>query len=501
MSLKIQRSMADGAMWMMLFKLTERGLGAISTLLLVRLLAPSDFGIVAMAVSFIAMAELLAAFGFDVALIQERNPSLEHYHTAWTLNALLGLGITLLMAASAGPIALFYKQPAVFWVVLALALGPLITGCENIGVVAFRKNLEFRREFAFQINRKLAGFMVVVPLAFWLRSYWALVAGTLASKLAGTLMSYRVHEFRPHFSLSKLRSLFGFSKWLLLNNILGFLKARTSDFFIGRMRGAEELGLYNVSSEFANLPTTELSAPINRALLPGFAQIGNDPSALFSAYTNAISFVSLLVVPAAAGIFSIAELLVPVVLGPKWTGAAPLIRVVAINGAMTVVEGGIYSIMLAIGYPRDLTRINGVHVVVQLGLMLSLVASFGAIGAAYASLCASLCAAPFYLYYLRKHTGIPVFVFARAIARPLMAAAVMMVVLLLTLPSDIKALSISAAGVWLAIGVGIGAATYIVALILVWLALGRPDGVERMTIGRMRAQLRDRFRVGQRDRV
>jgi lipopolysaccharide exporter len=497
MSLKIQRSMADGAMWMMLFKLTERGLGAISTLLLVRLLAPSDFGIVAMAISFIAMAELLAAFGFDVALIQERNPSLEHYHTAWTLNVLLGLGITLLMAGSARPIAVFYKQPDVFWVVLALALGPLITGCENIGVVAFRKNLEFRREFAFQINRKLAGFTVVVPLAFWLHSYWALVAGTLASKLAGTLMSYRVQGFRPRFSLSKAATLFGFSKWLLLSNALTFLKARTSDFLIGRLLGPAVLGLYNVSCEFAYLPTTEFSAPINRALLPGFAQIAQDRPALLSAYTNAIGFVSMLVVPAAAGIFSVAQLLVPVALGPKWLGAVPLLQVLAFNGALMLLESSIYTVLIGTGHPGVLTRVNAVYIVVQFGLMLLWVGSHGAIGAAYASLSATVCAAPFYLYFLRRYTGIPVLVFMRAIARPVAASSVMMIVLHLALPADVATMPVLVAGAWLAAGVGGGLLVYVAALALIWLALGRPDGVERMAIGRLRTELRERFGIGQ----
>src|SRR5258708_24309472 len=99
------------------------------------------------------------------------------------------------MLAAAAPSTGYNADPAVFWVVCSLALAPLIGGSENIGVIAFRKELRFRSEFAFQISRKLAGVAVTVPLAFWLPRYWALVAGLLAPKIAGAPLNYLAHPF------------------------------------------------------------------------------------------------------------------------------------------------------------------------------------------------------------------------------------------------------------------------------------------------------------------
>lgn len=490
MSQAIQRSMAHGAAWMVLFKLLERSLGAISTLILVRLLAPKDFGMVAMATSFIALLEMFAAFGFDVALIQNQNAPEDHYHTAWTLNAGMRLCIMLFMMAIAEPVARFYRQPVLFWVVLALSLASPIGALENIGVVAFRKELNFRREFIFQLSRKLAAITVVVPMALWLHSYWALVAGTLVGRLTGTVMSYFMHPFRPRFSVSGAGALFRFSKWMLLNNFLAFVRVRASDFLVGRVLGPATLGLYNVSAEFANLPTTELGAPINRVLLSGFSRIGNDPPALSSAYQNAIGLVATVVVPAAAGIFSVANLLVPVVLGVKWAGAAPLLKLLSFNGAMTVIEGGVYTMMLAIGYPHDVTRINGIYVAVQVCLMLLLVGSFGAIGVAYASLCGSVCAAPFFLYYLRKHTGIPFSAFLRAVIRPVVAAFVMVVALSWDLPIRF-ATDLGLGPIICLVGAVLaGACVYVCALAAVWCAVGRPEGPERMAVERIGVEWR-----------
>ncbi|MCL4721472.1 MAG: oligosaccharide flippase family protein, partial [Gammaproteobacteria bacterium] len=282
---------------MILFKWVERGLGLISTLILVRLLSPADFGVVAMGLSFIFMGELLAAFSFDVALIQNQRATPDHYHSAWTLNVALGAGIAAFMLLLASPIAGFYGRPEVFPVVCVLALGPLLASLENIGVVAFRKDLEFRKEFLLQVSRKVIGFVVTVPLAFWLRSYWALVAGILAAKLGGTLVSYWAHPFRPRVSFSEVRSLMNFSRWLLLNNVVGFLKERSSDFVIGRLNGPAALGLYNVSYEFSNLPTNEIGAPINRALLPGYAKLKDDPGQVRITFANVAGVLAVIAIP------------------------------------------------------------------------------------------------------------------------------------------------------------------------------------------------------------
>lgn len=493
MSASSQRRMAGGAAWMVLFKLVERSLGLVSTLILVRLLAPTDFGVVSMAMSFIVMAELLTSFGFDVALIQNQNADAQHYHTAWTCNLLFGLLIFLLMLAAAAPAAAFYAEPAVFWVLCWLALGPLIGGCENIGVVAFRKELQFNREFTFQISRKLIGFLVTVPLAFWLRSYWALVAGMLASKLAGTMFSYMVHPFRPRLSLSGAAGLFSFSKWLLLNNALGFFKVRLADFFVGRMHGATALGLYNVAYEVANLPTSELGAPINRALLPGFSQLAQDAASLRAAYANAMGMLALFALPAAAGIFSVAEYLVPVILGPKWLAATPLIQTLGVFGAIELFHSSICTVLIARGYPAAVARSQLIFVAILVCLMFALVGRYGAMGAAASIVGASVLSTPAFLHAIRAHTGIGPGTFARAIARPLLASVAMALILRFALPSYVPTMGTGQAA-WLLIGaVVLGAMVYGIAAGLLWLAAGRPQSVEKFAFDNARAMLATRI--------
>jgi lipopolysaccharide exporter len=484
-----EQKMGSGAAWMVLFKLGERSLGLVSILILVRLLSPHDFGFVAMALSFIGMAELLTRFGFDVALIQDQAATDRHYHTAWTCNVLIGLFIFLLMLVAAAPITAFYAEPALFWVVCWLALAPLISGCENIGVVAFRKELRFRSEFAYQMSVKLAGFVVMVPLAFWLRSYWALVAGILASRLAGTAISYFAHPFRPRFSIAGAGVLFSFSKWLLLSNALAFLKVRSTDFVIGRSQGAETLGVYNVAYELANLPTSELGAPINRALLPGFSQIAQDPAQLHSAYVNAMGILVLFAVPAAAGIFAVSEYLVPVVLGPKWLAAVPLMQILALFGAIELFHSSMCTVLIGTGHPTAVVKGNVVFVVLLVILLIPLAERFGASGAAVAVVGASILSTPAYLMAIRVHLGIAPTAFARAITRPLIASIAMLAILRAIMPAYSPSMATSEAAWLLVGGVALGACLYALAMALLWLAAGRPQSVERLVFERASAML------------
>ena len=494
MSSGLQNKMAKGAVWMVLFKLVERSLGLVSTLILARLLTPADFGVVSMALSFIIMAELFSAFGFDIAIIQNQSATEEHYSTAWTCNLLLGVFITVLMLAAAAPVARFYQHPELTWVVVALAFGPLFNGAENIGIVAFRKDLNFRREFIFQVSRRLISFAVVIPLAFAVRSYWALVTGILLSKGAATVMSYAMHPFRPRFTLSKFRQLFSFSRWLLFNNLVGFFKERTSDFFIGRLYGAAPLGMYNIAYEFANLPTTELSAPINRALLPGYAKMEN-PEEIRSAYANALGVLALLALPCAAGIYAVAPFLVPVILGPKWLEAAPLMQLLAFNGVLLMFHSSMCSLLVARGFPGRVSWVNAAYVLTLIAALALFSLRFGVVGAAYAVLATSVLATPLYLFELKRSLGIGIGSFLKSIIRPAAAALLMALTINWALPAQATDLPFTTTLTWLGIGLSLGFASYLAYAAAIWWLAGRPAGAEQLMLERVRQRLSARAQV------
>jgi lipopolysaccharide exporter len=468
--------MAKGAAWMVGFKIAERGIGLISTVILARLLVPADFGLVAMAMAIIAVLELLSAFSFDVSLIQNQQTERRHYDTAWTFNVILAGAGALVLILLASPAARFYTEDRLEPVMYVLALGMLVHGFENIGTVAFRKELQFNKEFKFLIAKKLVAFCVTLVLAFTLKNYWALVGGMLCSKFAGVALSYAIQPYKPRFSLKAAPELFHFSKWLLINNMVLFLYHRSSDFIIGRLSGTHALGIFTIAREISCLPTTELVAPINRAVFPGYAKMAADRRVLQKGFLDVISIIALIGVPTGAGIGICAGPLVRVFLGERWLDAVPLIQVLAAYGVVTALQTNMGSILLALGRPRVLTILAGVHVLTLVPALLWLTSEKGVIGAAWASLGTALFLAPLNYFLVLKLLGMGPMPWLERIWRPVLATVIMI--------GAVSAASLYLNGltdiVQLATAVITGAVTYCTVIFSLWSLLSRPSGAERL---------------------
>lgn len=486
----IDSKIAKGAAWMVSFKMIDRGLGLISTVILARLLVPEDFGLVAMAMILIAALQLLIAFSFDVALIQNPNAGREQFDTAWTLSVLFCTLCGAILALLASTAAKFYAEPRLELVIYLLALGFAAQGLSNIGPVIFRREMRFDREFKFLLGKRMASLLVTIPLAFWLRNYWALVIGQLTGTFVSVALSYYVSDYRPRFSLKAKVELFHSSKWLMMNNILQFLNGRAAELVIGRLGGAGTLGVYTIASEISTLPTTELVAPINRAAFPGYARVAADIEALRSSFLNVISMIALFALPAGIGIVSVADLMVPAVLGWKWLPAIPLIQILAIFGVIQALQTNISYIYLATGHLAYVTVVGSIQFVILLGLLVPGILYWGATGAAWAFLGTVLLMTPVNQYLIARQLQLSTTAFGARLIRPLaasilMAAAVAGVKSLFVLKGENASYLVA-----LLLCVFAGALCYSIALYSLWRITGSPPGAERTTFGKIEQVLR-----------
>lgn len=474
---------------MVLARLATRVIGVISTLVLARFLMPEDFGLIAMATSIVAVIELLRAFGFDTVLIQKQQAGKEHYDTAWTFNVIVGIAAGLIVLLLSVPATVFYGESRIVPIMCLLAAGLAIQGFENVGIIDFRKYMRFDKDFTFMLGAKLAGFLVTVPIAVVFQTYWALVLGIMATRIWAVIASFVMHPYRPRFSLAASRELFSFSKWLLFNNFLLYLKSRASDFVIGRISGARSLGLFSVSYEIANLPTTEIVMPINRAVYSGYAQMDSDLARLRQGFLNVISVIAAFALPASAGIAATASLVVPLALGDRWLDAIPLIQVLAIYGVLIALQTNTLYIYIALGEPRTATLLNALHVAVLIPALVLGTMKSGSIGAAWACLITAVINAPINAWVLLQKLQLRPRDFLAAAWRPALSAAAMFLVVHLFMNRP-NGLSDAAAGVLrmlaeLGFVAGLGGMTYLAALWLLWLVARRPSGIEREILARL----------------
>lgn len=473
------QKLTSGAIWMVLFKWTERLIGFASTLVLARLLVPADFGLVAMATSVIALLEVVGYLGVDSALIQRTDATRAHYDTAWTFNILIGLVIAVAACASSQAVARLYADPRVVPILWAMALASLLQSAENIGTVNFRKEMDFRREFNYQALKKLVSLVTVVPLAFALRSYWALVIGTVVARFAGLALSFWMSSYRPRLSLARGRELFVFSRWMLLGSVVVFVRQRSSDFVIGRLFGAQSLGLYNIAAELGTLPATEVVMPVSRAAFPVYSAIAYDRDRLADIYHRVLGLVALVALPAGFGLAATADVLVPLLYGPNWAAAIPVAALLGLYGIALAVQGNIFPLFLAVGRPQVSVWVVAIQLACLLPMLVVLTRQSGISGAAAAYVVSGWLSMPVALYLAARELRVGIMRSVGTLWRPLAASCAMFFAL-----SSIFAPVGAAAGAGalsgrLALEVASGVALFLLGSAVLWLLSGRPDGAER----------------------
>lgn len=486
--------MARGAAWMVLFRLVDRSIGVVSTAVLARLLLPADFGLVAMAMSVIAFIELATAFSFDIALIQKKDPRREHFDTAWTLNLLVAAGGAAATAALALPAAAFYGDSRLSVVMLAIGAAWLVSGFENVGTVNFRRNMDFSSEFRFMASKRVIAFAVTMVAAWVFRSYWTLIIGMATGRIAGVVLSYTMQSFRPRLTLVHVRELFSFSGWMVLSNLAIVLMNRVPHFVVGRTFGAQSLGAYTVGVEIANLPHTEIVAPINRAMFPGFSRLVDDMDNFRKTCIDATAAIFLLVLPVSVGVAMMAPNIVRILLGPQWVEAVPIIQILAFAGAVSALTSNNMSAYQALGKPNLSTATLLVRMLLLLLGLVILTNRFGVVGVAYAEVLAALGSLAVSIPILAVTLKLKPFVYFGALVRPLIASALMGLVLHFVLPARGLDADIVHAITWLCLGSLAGAVVYPLIAAVLWLLAGRPESVELMIFSRIREMVSARTR-------
>lgn len=473
----MSREILTGAAWMIFVRVCDRLLGLVSTLVLARLLVPEDFGLIAMAMSVIALIELAGAFSFEIALIRQTNPAREHYDTAWTLNLAFALLCSALIAGLAPLAARFYEEPRLTLLMIVLAGGWLVQGFENIGIVNFRRRMDFASEFRFMFSKRFVGFVVTIALAIALQSYWALALGQSAMRATGLVLSYSMESYRPRLSLAARRDLFSFSGWLFVTNVMSFGLARLPHFVIGRLEGPAALGMYTIAAEFARLPSTELSAPINRAVLPGLSRVRENEAELRTLFIQVMSTTFALTLPAAIGLAMTAALVIQTVLGSQWSDAAPMLAILAVAGAVEVIGSNSGIAYLVLGRTRLVAGLSAAKLTVLVAAAIFLVPHLGAVGMAIAELIAATLVVLLGTATLIRSLRLSWKQIVAATWRTSISTTAMAIALLWFVGSPLSAESTVHA--WLLPqAIALGMVVYATSMLLLWQFSGRPPGAE-----------------------
>jgi len=349
--MSLRKSAISGIKWSSISLFARRGLSLLTTIVLARLLAPADFGLVAMAAVVIGFIELFKDLGTATAVIQRKDPSQALRASMFWLNAGFGVAAMLVLYLASPLAGAFYREPQVIPIMQVLSLSLLLSGLSNLQMSLLERNLEFDKLARIEIGTALFATLVGIMAAFLGHGAWSLVYQMLAGNLLATLLLWSASRWRPswQFDWAETRSVMSFSLNLTGGNIFNYFARNADKFLIGRFLGSQDLGYYDLAYRLMVFPLQSISAVIGRVMFPLYSRMQDDAGRFGRTYLKMASAIALISFPLMLGLTALAKPFVMTLFGAAWTPVIPLLLILAPLGAVQSISTTIGHIYTATG--------------------------------------------------------------------------------------------------------------------------------------------------------
>jgi O-antigen/teichoic acid export membrane protein len=351
------------------------------SVVLARLLTPSDFGIVAAGMVIMVAAWQLTDLGTAAVVIQRPAVDDRLLTSLFYLNVALGLGLTVATVALARPLAVGLGQPEAEPAIRVLALACILGAVGNMHYALLRRTMQFGHLATINIASAVVSGLVGIALAVAGAGIWALVAASIAQPVVTSAMAWWYVRWHPSatFSLQPLREVARISIHFFWSNTLVTVFAQLDKIIVSRLLGGAALGTYALAQRTVASPVSAVSGAVSTVSFSAFAREQDNPEVLRSGAARAVGVVALVVLPTMVGLAVLAEQAVLVVYGSKWEAAVPVVRVLALVTAVQALSCVTASVMQAKGRTDWLYRWALAYCLVGAGVM-AFAARWGLIG-------------------------------------------------------------------------------------------------------------------------
>jgi len=350
-----------GGIWLTLLNVTGRAFQILTVVFLARLLDPRAFGIVGSAMLVITGLRRVSKLGLNDALIYNENENVDPYlNTVWVLNGSRGIVLGGLLFAAAPGIAWFFSEPNIEPILRAMAIGPAILGLRNPSIVYFKKDLNFHKQFVYDVSGDAAYFLTALAYAVFDPTVWALAFGYVARNVVRTGFSFLLSGYRPWPSIDVARAaeMIDYGKWITASNVLNYVSNQGDDIFVSWLLGSSALGFYQLAYRLSNAPATELAHVVSQVSFPAYSKVQDDPETVRSAFYRTIRLSMFLVAPMAIGIALVTEPFVTGVLGEQWVPMIVPMQLLAIYGLLRGYLASFGSVWRATGNQDYLVKVQ-----------------------------------------------------------------------------------------------------------------------------------------------
>lgn len=329
--------------WSSITEVVAKLITPITSIILARLLTPEAFGVVATLTMVISFAEIFTDAGFQKYLIQHEFTDAidkeQSTNVAFWSNLTMSLFIWLIIGVFADPLAAMVGNPGLGHVLTIACVSIPLAAFSSIQMALYKRDLDFKTLFKVRIVGICIPLLVTVPLAFYLRSYWALVIGTIATNCANAVLLTVYSKWKPRFfySFLKLKEMFSFSAWSVVEAISIWLTGYVDVFIIGVYLNEHYLGLYKTSMTIVGQIMGLVTAATTPILFSSLSRLQDDDNAFQTLFFKFQKLVGLLVIPLGVGIYCYSDLVTKILLGDQWLEASSFIGLWGLTSAITIV--------------------------------------------------------------------------------------------------------------------------------------------------------------------
>lgn len=323
----IKSKTVNNLIWRFAERCGAQGVAFIVSIVLARILAPSDYGLIALVTVFTNILQVFIDSGLGTALIQKKNADDLDFSTVFWFNLFFCILMYTGLCIASPYISKFYGNDLLAPVICVLGLTLIISGVKNVQQAYVSRHLMFKKFFFATLGGTIGAGVLGIVMAYKGCGVWALVAQQIFNATVDTVILWATVKWRPKFvfSFERLKTLFNFGFKLLLAKLVDTVYQDIRQLIIGKIYSSEDLAYYNRGKQFPNIIVTNINTSIDSVLLPVMSNQQDDRESLKNMTRRSISTSSYIMWPLMIGLIAIGKNFISVVLTDKWLPAFPFL--------------------------------------------------------------------------------------------------------------------------------------------------------------------------------
>lgn len=326
----LKQKTTSALFWSSVERFSNQGISFFFSILLARMLDPSDFGIIAMITIFFAVAQSFVDSGFSNALVRKTDRIEEDLSTCFYFNIAVGLVAYIVLFFIAPFVATFYNQPILSPIIRITGLGVVLNSLCVVQQALFTIRIDFKSQAKVTLSATIISGIVGVVLAYLEYGVWALVWQGVVMSLVRMGILWLMSKWRPKtgFSKDSFHYLFGYGSKLLASGLLDTIYNNIYPIVIGKFYSSAQLGNYSRALSFAQLPSSNITSILQRVTFPVLSTIQDDMPRLQTDYRRLLKLSAFIVFPLMMGLAAVAFPMIRIILTPKWEGCSLYLQII-----------------------------------------------------------------------------------------------------------------------------------------------------------------------------